>query len=617
MKVKGICCLFIIAAIFLWPDIIGGQCTTPEEPNYWETRIHMNVSSIVDEDYIINETVIVDADLSIENSTILFSGSGMVISENATLRVSNSTFGTIGGNPGYYIDLLGDAFLKNSWFENCIDGENSFFGLYVEGSRLEAENIEMVNSGMIRNDRGSVNLTGSSINGLLSYSGNISLIGTDVTRSGISQIGPGKVVVKDVNIFTSMPFTSTAGIFCMDSDELNVHGARINGTYNGGISSVRSKTEIIDSVIRLENGTIGLELNDLEISGLRNISSSGTEMGIYLHNCSVRERIENLHIDCTERGMDLMGNNPLELINISIHNANQGMYVRSPASILESKFEDTRVGLIIEDDSVVELDGCDFTGYGLWAIEDETWTDRAWPGNIFNPGPNGLGAVAWWGWTDIGIFDEEGLGIQDSEIFISTPFGTSFQAYSQEVGLVWGYMNEGATVNDLEYLISARWGTARSSITFSPGEGKTARLELPMTDLWVRNLRFRNNTGITTLTSNGSGAKDIEVTLYVDGIEWSTYRTELEAGETIDVAIPLPNLRPGSYHIEVWANSRDEFKGAGGIYIQNNYAEGGLDLNEEKDKKEIKDSGATLVLLLVLTFISFLMLLVPILLKRK
>ncbi|MEA3558662.1 MAG: right-handed parallel beta-helix repeat-containing protein [Candidatus Thermoplasmatota archaeon] len=612
---KSLVILVALAIVCTTISMAEAQCCGEPEngSRYIDDRTHPENYTMIDRNIIINGTMVVDEDLLIENSTVTVVGKGIVISEGSNLVMKNSTLKKGRNTTGFYLDLVGDAWISNCTIDGCLDAENQFFGLYLEDSSLVAENMTMTRSGMVRVSGGNANLMDSRINGIISYSGNITLHRTVVYGSGISQIGKGRAILDGLEVFTDLPFTSTAGIYCLDAEPVSINNVSVNGTYNGGISAIRTPVDVCDVTIDLPEGIIAIELKDLDITGMRNISSSGTELGIFIHNCTSTRSISNISVDSSQRGMDLNGNDPISLEGIEMIGSRTGISVRAPTILVNSLLKDNDVGVMIEKGSMVRLEGCVFLNYSIWAIEDETWSEGTWSNNTFQGGTESYGEIAWWGWMPIEVTGPGNIRIQGTELTVDTPFGPSFKMYSDKVGLIWGYDNGESVIDQVSYGIIARWGTATRNISYVVKKDETISIEIPMTDLWVGNVSLEDNIVLIEIGCNGSDAKEVTVTLLVDGVEWNTYRTTLSAGETRIVEIQHPDLGTGDHDFSASVSSQDEYKGEMKAYLENNEASFKGTIHEHESMAE----GGVLLIIACLSILSILFLIVPILLKRQ
>ncbi|MFO8050963.1 MAG: right-handed parallel beta-helix repeat-containing protein [Thermoplasmatota archaeon] len=600
--------------MFLTTTVIA-QCSGGPDEGYSHINeiVEMEEDLILDQHKVLNGTILVKEDLRIENSTVIMSGKGLHLSEDASLVIRNSTLNRTRESSGFYLELLGDALIYNSTITGCIDRENGFFGIYVERSTLESRNMTMVDSGMVRVSGGNALLRNSTVNGMISYSGNISVEGGAVVSSGISQVGAGDAVVRGVDISSRLPFTSTAGIYSIDADSMTIEDVNISGTYNGGISSVRTPTSVSITSIVLPNGTISMELNDLEVRRLSDIHSDGCDLGIFMSNCSSPDTISNISVRSGIRGMDIRGNDPLTLQDIEIYGGHTGMSVGAPSVILNSVFSENKVGLIIEDSSVVDLYGNTFIDYSVWGIEEESWSPVIWSNNTFNGSQKSRGSHAWWGWVPVEVTGPKDVEIKGAEVIVNGPFGSGFEVHGDRAGLIWGYRKGEKTVSEVTYEVRASWGTAEDTVLYEAAEGEVLSMDLPMTDVRIDDLRLDNGDLLVSIGCSGSKANEITLTVYVDDIEWTTFRTTL--GENANKTVRLQELGlPSEKHsVNVTVSSKEEYNGASGIYLNNNKAS----ISGHTDEGVGENNGTLLIILACLVSLSVLSFLVPIMLRRR
>lgn len=616
MKVTMAITATVLSMIVFLSGAAAQCCGVPEEGfKYIDDYIELEDQMIIDKSLDINGTLMIEEDLWIENSRIEISGKGIVLSAGATLSLYNSTIRASNDSGGFYLDLVGSAVISNSTLDGCLDTENSFFGLYVEGSEVEIDGLDMIDSGMIRVSGGSINMARSSISGLISYGGNITIVDTMVTGYGLSQIGSGSARIDQVTVSTDLPFSSTAGIYCIGADKTSISNTSINGTFNGGISIIDTELELSEIEIDLPDGRISMELTDLELLRFRNIMSTGTDFGIFISNCSSEDSLENISIHTTEIGMDIMGNQPLDILELRITGSSTGLSVRAPASIVDSVFQDNNVCMVIEDGSLIDINGCSFLDYNIWGIEEETWQPVLWSNNSFQGSLGSQGSHAWWGWVPVKVNAQGGVEVVDAKMTFRSPFGTSMEVYGDLVDLIWAYHDGEGIEYSVEYSITVRRGTTMENVTFQASEGKELIIPLHLTDLSVSNIELGHNKIFVDIGNSGPKANEVVVKVFIDDIEQSQdFKTTIGGLETKRITIEDITIPSGEHKFNVTISSQDEYKDAAGVFQDNNEASYYGRVQVVREDPKTRGNIPLIGLLVILSICAFM---VPVVLKRR
>jgi hypothetical protein len=574
----------------------------------------LDVGSIIDKTVHYNKTIFIENDLSISNSTIIMDGKGFILNNTAILTLRNSSIMIGDQGDGYYMDLLGDAAFHNSVIDGCLDVENGYFGIYVDGSRFQASDLKMRRSGMLRVDGGAVEMSRSTINGLVSFSGNVTMDSCVVDQTGITQLGEGDVLLRDVVISTNISFTQSASFSALEGADIELENVEILGSFNGGLSISDSRASFRNVSISLDDGVFGIRASDTHIASMDQLSIDGVSFGIEMDNSTMDRSISRSVVRSIEFGIALRGNSPIRIQDSEVHEARYGVVTSSPLFLDNTTMVGNVVGLLAEDSSIEQVEGCTFTGYTQWGIEDETWQPGSYPGNLFEPSETGLGQVAWWGWVDIEVWGPDGISVVGADVMLEQKSGKGsiYEVDGESIGLVWGFTDGSGNESEMRYDATARWGNSRKEVfDFLPEKGKALSIQLNLTDIWIKDLEFEDGSARVTVACEGSEAKDVEVLLLVDGIEYNSHRMEIEAGEVKNVAIPLSGIEPGHHTITAVVSSNDEYK------LMNGYLQGNNAVEIEEFVRPERDDGELGLLLVGIVAGVFLLLLLLIFIRKQ
>ncbi|MGA1793288.1 MAG: hypothetical protein ACMUHM_05005 [Thermoplasmatota archaeon] len=598
--------------LFMGTATVQAQCCdVPNGDPYVDQMIVWDGVDIADTAVSYNGTLFVEGDMRIVNSTVTMEGKGIVVNTTGSLTIVDSIITSGSSEHGFYMDLLGSASFDRVILEGCIDEENGYFGIYIEGVSLTANDLTMKRSGMIRLDGGDLHLEASHISGALSNSGNISMKDTEVEMTGITHYGPGMVSIKDSLVTTNLSFSQTAGISVMNGGHLVIDGLQLDGSFNAGIHTLESRVSLRNSEINITDGLFGLSASDSIIEDLISTKIVGVGTGIELVNCSADGTFASNVLETSFIGFNVQGNNPFTLVDSIVMGSTYGITSGAPLVLTNISFLTNEVGLLIEDSSAVNITGCRFEEFGQWAIEDETWSERAYPGNHFEPSQKSIGLIAWWGWLEIDIVGPSGIPVLGADVVLQSSLGSRYTVQTADVGAIWGYRKIDGGTGTVNYTVEAKWGTARKDIEFVPEKGKAVEVMIPLTDISVKGLAIRDGNAVVMVHANRSGAREVTVEMFVDGANWNHEIVEVQADSERAVTIELPELDEGTHTIEARVSSRDEYSGMNGYLQANNVMSTEVSIERERD------DGLVNVLLVSLVVLSIGALLVLILLRRK
>ncbi|MBN1538717.1 MAG: hypothetical protein JW939_01125, partial [Candidatus Thermoplasmatota archaeon] len=243
--------------------------------------------------------------------------------------------------------------------------------------------------------------------------------------------------------------------------------------------------------------------------------------------------------------------------------------------------------------------------------EDETWVERYYPDNEYVPSNESLGIIAWWGWLDLEVLGPGGIPVSGAEVVLSSSMGSRLVVQDTRVGTIWSYRGTDGKLWSVNYTVEARWGTARTDMDLIPAEGRKVEMVLPLTDIYLSDIRCEEGRALITVMSNRSAAKEVTVEVFVDGKSWNHEVIEIAADDTTNVSMELPKLDIGSHTIEAKASSRYEYSGMDGYLLSNNQKKTEITIERERD------DGYVSIMLAGLVTCSVALLIGLIVLRRK
>ncbi|MBN1538530.1 MAG: hypothetical protein JW939_00155, partial [Candidatus Thermoplasmatota archaeon] len=361
----------ILIAVLFFSFPIAGQCSiTPDGSPFYDQVIMWDGEDVVDRNVSFNDTLFIDGNMRIVNSTVVMNGRGMVLNRSSTLTVVNSVLTSGSPDHGFFMDMKGRVTLENVTIEGCIDEETGYFGIYLSDTLFHAKHLKMKRSGMIRSEGGSMVLDSSVINGIMSYYGNMTIKDLIIDETGVNHYGQGRIDIINTRVFSSIPYTQTAGLSFVEGPDVSIDGLEVTGSFNAGVYLDTGSISVEDALIDIPGGIFGLSASDSMVGGLTNLTITGPETGIGLYQCNFEGALSSSVIEASHIGIDLHGNGPISIRDSSVAGSSYGMVASAPFKIEDSLFKDNEVCLLIEDGSAVNVTGCRFQDFRQWAIED-------------------------------------------------------------------------------------------------------------------------------------------------------------------------------------------------------------------------------------------------------
>jgi hypothetical protein len=248
----------------------------------------------------------------------------------------------------------------------------------------------------------------------------------------------------------------------------------------------------------------------------------------------------------------------------------------------------------------LEISGNRFVDYDMFAVEQETWNEVTYPDNDYDTEDPEAVEIGWWGEIGLVVSGPMGMDVKGAKVEVSS-FMTQYSGQNTGyVGTVWGYNDGREYVTDVETDLVVSWGGAEVNRTFTPSKGDVLDVELPMADLWIRDLKYSQGKIIVSLVLNGTDADNVRLSLEIDGDRMRRY-VNLSAGEEVNVSFPA-DLEEGIYRAEAGVSSPDEYTGSGGILLENNALDKDISVKEEA-------SSVTTVIWLTVTIVILVLLL--------
>ena len=557
----------------------------------------------------VNGSLVVNSTLVALNATLIMGGSKLEVSENGKLVLENSTLESYDLSFTYYIESSGDIIVKNSGISGCLDPGNGYFGLYVySAGSLVGDGLDMSRSGMIRTDNSTVELSNSHIPGILSLYGDVEVVDCEITSHGVSQIGEGTLVVEDTKLTSNVSFSiGVSAISVLQGGSLKANGIEINGTYNVGIFSSYSSAEIKDIRIILPDGIYGIKSDNSTIGTVDNVTVTGVSGGLVVLGSEEGTGFTNCFVGADDFGGLAEGTNSVEFGSCSFVRSAVGLVAQSPVSVKETTFTENEIGIRMGANNHLKAEDCRFLDYGMWGIEQETWTPFTYPDNEYRGEKAESVEIAWWGEIEIRITGPDGIDVQGTRVKVESLMTTYEKQDNGLIGMVWGYSDGEENVTDIQSELTVKWGSSSVKRSITPTKGDIVEISLPLADLWIRSLDYSDGNVNVALVMNGTDGDNVKVLLYVDGEEMKEY-VNLTEGQEMEISFEV-DLGEGVHTLRVTATSPDEYTGTGGILLENN------DLTEEITLKKEVDNVTTVIWVTV-TFIVLLLLLPLFFLER-
>jgi hypothetical protein len=604
----------ILFSIILAAGTAGAQCCSEPgiEFDYTRSTVSISLPTTWDSDRLVNGSLVVESELLVIDCSLEIEGEGIAIRPGGILTLVNSTINPSISDAGFYIESSGSLNITGSSIEGCLDTANGYFGIYLKQGNLSMKGTSMTRSGLIQSGIDSAVIINSEIPGIIATSGNVTVIRSSVGGMGTSLVGNGKLELEDTRIDSNISFSNSIAAISCEGGSLVARNLTLNGTYGGGIYADESNLAMEDIKIILPYSQYGVRAIRSSASSISGVSVSGSDEGMKFDQCQGNQFMENISIMGSNRGFQYSGPGFLEIDGIMISNSSYGMVLEGHARLRNSTIEETVIGLILESEgNLVEADCIisDFTG---WGVQVESWEEPDLDGIVFKSGENARSNISMWGRINIGVKGPGGEDIEGADIDIESELGKMSGLESGEINLVWGYLDSSETIRKVRYQISARWGNAHGNHSFEVNKDEDLDIILPMTDISIIDLSRNGDEASITVVANGSRANDVRLTLYLDGSYRFSRKLSLEdVGEEVTVEMPIGKLDEGTYELSVTAASNDEYSGMNGILLQNN--EFTIEIKEEGDTGD----NSLQIAAIVLAVVAALLLIVTLLLRRR
>ena len=294
-----------------------------------------------------------------------------------------------------------------------------------------------------------------------------------------------------------------------------------------------------------------------------------------------------------------------------INDTTSGIISYGPVVVTNSRFISNGVCISVKDDDLLQVNNATFETYDHWGIMVKTWDEGIsyYDHNTFNGGEDAFGDIAFYGIVDIEVVGPMGITVKGAEIWVRSPFGTSERMGQGELEVVWGYLEGGRMIEDLDYTANSSWTPAEGSTEFRMEQGLSVDVFLPLVDVWVQSIEVKDDNALVRLTVNGTDTNAVELWVYIDGAYSHEMTTDLTTGTDVYLKIDLSNISTGEHTISVEAYSYDEWDGNDRVLLDNNNVAGSFNVRE--------DTGDELLLIYFLVAGAIMLFIIPILIRKK
>ncbi|MGA1821993.1 MAG: hypothetical protein ACMUIG_05655 [Thermoplasmatota archaeon] len=590
----------------------GSSCDFPVylEPSSQNLIIVNNTAdSLWDENTYLNGSLKVEQDLTISGINLTIGGQRIIVDEGAVLTVIDSTIDSYNRSFVYHMEISGSLVLRNTTLINCLDPLNSYFGIYVSGGYMELEGSDLSRSGIIQIENSTASVIGCSLTGMISLYSDAEVANTTILSFGLSQIGDGIMKATGLHITSNLTFSiGVSGLSVLNGGELIARDIEITGTYNAGIFSSYSHLDLSVARIELVDGLYGVKMDNTTMKTLRDVLIDGGLGGLSLYGCTGEVSVYNMTAKCHEFGMVVDGLVPATVSNSSFLGSRIGAVGRSPLQLVYSTMKDNEIGVRMELGYHLAMTDCRIEDYSEWGVVEQSWEIVRYPENTYVPAPGAKGQIAWFGLIPISIRGPENIPVKGSMLRMSSDIDDFTKQDPGVIDLVWGYSAGTGITEEVQYDVEVSWKQTTAETTFTPTKGFVLDVYLPMTDIRISGIEYRNGEAVVSIISNGTGVDNVEVSLYADGYWRGEATISLEPDEPAKIIIPL-DLDEGAHNLMARAGSVDEYKGSNGMLQENNEMTRNVIVEEEEDR------GTFLIWLAVTGII--LLFLVPFLIKDR
>ncbi len=559
-----------------------------------------------------NNTLIINISLTIRDCIVTMEGGYIQVEERGSLTLINSTITASCEDRVYYMDIRGEALIRNSTIRNALDISNGYFGLYVRNGPFLMESSDLSRSGMIWFKECDSTITDTIFEGSYHESGSHVISGCEVITMGVSITDGGTLIINDTGFTSNITFSSgAAAISATDGVDIVIEDIRIAGTYNAGMFTSFCEVDVRGVDIDLPGGIHGLKFDNCSLSPISDIYVRECDIGVSFIGCSGDLALRESHIDNAYYGVILHGPSPLVIDDIVVNRTTTGVISYGPVLINNTRFVTNGVCISIKDDELLQVSNTRFEAFDFWGIMVQTWEDKVSfsDQNAFIGAEGAFGDVAFYGIVHIRAIGPDNITVHGAEIWIRSPFGTSDRMGQGDLEIIWGYLDEGALVDDLDYTANSSWAPAEGSTDFRMKEGLSVEVYLPLVDVWVISVEVEDGKAFVDLTVTGTDSNAVSLSVHIDGAYYETLTADLSVGDVVQLELDMPDLSEGLHTISVKASSADEWDGSGGILQENN--------EMTESFKEREDTGDELLLIYLLVVGAILLFIVPILLRKK
>jgi|GEM_PF-3914297 len=591
--------------------MVNAQCCdpSPAPENSYEGVVYINDTREWNGVRFVNGSLVINGALSLVDCNLTIAGEGIIISENAVLEMDGSTVEPLAEQVGYFIESFGSLIVRGSTLRDCLDPNNDLFSIYIENGSFEMENSRMERSGTLQSHLPDISIIDSTIPGVITLSGDLTLERCRIEGLGASALDGGDLTVKDSSFHSNLSYSQNIAALSDQGGNISLENVSIDGTYGGGVFVLDSTVNMSGIVIDLPGGLYGLKMEDVKVSRMDGIRINGTYGGMDLKDVLGESILSDIRISGSSYGLLIDGIGAVLIRDALIRGPSHGIISSSAISLNRTIIKDVEVGLLLQGGFVISEMDADIINFTRWGVEVESWAPPDVNGIVFQRGGGAISDTALWGRIHVKVRGPDGLDVDGAELHLKSNLEMEESISSGEVGVVWAFMDHDGTIHGVNYTLHGKWGNAERTLNFTPVKDMDVELVLPLTDVRIEDLSFVDGEAIVRIGAEGSEAKEVVVTIYLDGSYRFNRKENLATGEEKVLRLPVGNMDAGTHILKCEVSSRDEYSGNNRALMENNI----LEITIEKEE----DRGADLEVLGILVVAAALLSIGLVLLLRR
>jgi len=316
-------------------------------------------------------------------------------------------------------------------------------------------------------------------------------------------------------------------------------------------------------------------------------------------------------INTSRTGIQTDGPGSVNIFDTIVDRAAYGLISSGHVNLANTTFTNNQIGMLMEGGYRIEQVDCSIINYSSYGVEIETWDHTSSIPINMTGGTDARADLAFWGRMDIRVQGPNGEDVEGATLNLESNMGMDNQISKGSIGLIWGYRQWTTPINYVQYTLTGSWGNAEDSVEFSVTRGGIVELVLPLTDIHIDDLKLKNGDAVVDLGANWTEAREVTITVYLDGSYRFSKRISLSEGENVTMELPLGDVEAGKHELKAVISSNDEYTGMNGMLQNNNEMIIEIDTNEDD-----KDGGLQVVPIILL-IVAILFIILVILFKRK